>query len=106
MTQKQGGSRVDAALVKLQQEYYLTVAGSRRKLARDGQPYGWPANTFDRVPNWAPEGWLKDTGKIHPDDAWEVILDVGQTLGPTVKRSDLAHALGRHATSMKVSMMD
>ncbi|MDF2986955.1 MAG: hypothetical protein K0R50_2465, partial [Eubacterium sp.] len=45
---KKGGGKVDSAVVELQKLYLITVAGSRRKLNKAGEPYGWPANVYDR----------------------------------------------------------
>jgi hypothetical protein len=94
VTQKQGGSRIDAATTRLQQEFYLTVAGTRRKIAGNGQPFGWPSSNFDRVLNWAPAEWLSTLDQLHAQDAWETILAAGIKMAPTIQRSDLARALG------------
>lgn len=54
-----GASAVDSAVVTLQKEFYITVCGNRRKTSFDGQEYGWPANTYQLVDDWAAD-WLKE----------------------------------------------
>lgn len=93
VTAAKGGSRVDAALKSLQREYYLTVAGSRKKVAKDGQPYGWAASVFDRVQHWAPAEWLQPTSALRSTEAMACILDVGMTIGSGVDRQALAEKL-------------
>jgi hypothetical protein len=93
VTQKSGGSRVDASLVELQKQYYLTMAGCRQKTGKDGKLYGWPATVFDRVQDWAPAEWLKGIRGGRADDAREVILDVGVAMSQGVSRDQLAKAL-------------
>jgi hypothetical protein len=94
VTKKKGGSRVDAAISELEQFFYITVAGSRQRLDRYGQPYGWHINVYDRVENWAPEGWLKCGAPMDRDDAREAILDAGIKTGRTLDRAALARKLG------------
>lgn len=91
VTLKKGGSRVDRAIGELQQYYYITVAGNRRKTDRYGQPYGWPANVYDRVENWAPGEWLQLNPDLEQEEARELILANAAALGrkldiPALKR--------------------
>ncbi len=55
----EGASAVDRAVVTLQREFYITVCGNRRKVSFDGAEYGWPANTYCFVDDWAAD-WLKE----------------------------------------------
>jgi hypothetical protein len=48
-----GVAKVDNALIALQREYIVTVCGNRRKIGKDGREYGWPANTYCLVEDWA-----------------------------------------------------
>jgi hypothetical protein len=59
VSKKEGASAVDGVMNQLQREFYITVCGNRRKVARDGLEYGWPANCYCLVDDWAAE-WLKD----------------------------------------------
>lgn len=77
VTMKKGGSKVDSAIIELQKCFYITVAGSRRKLNKFGEPYGWAANVYDVVENWAPKEWLQDCDKIGQAEAKQKILEVG-----------------------------
>jgi len=94
VTQKKGGSKVDKAIMELQQYYYLTVAGSRRKTDKYGQPYGWPANVYERVENWVPEEWLKLNSGLGCEEASGRILDIGIAIGKNINRTELAKTLG------------
>lgn len=94
VTPKSGGSRVDASLKELQQQYSITVAGSRRKVGQDGQPYGWPACIYERVFHWAPADWMRKTSGVEPGGACETILDTGVAMGKNIDRDELARKLG------------
>jgi hypothetical protein len=72
-----GAGRLDASIQDLQREFYIAIAGNRRKLAKDGQPYGWPNNVFETVPRWAPSEWLDGVWRIPRREAAAVILDEG-----------------------------
>jgi hypothetical protein len=90
---KKGGGKVDSAVVELQKLYLITVAGSRRKLNKAGEPYGWPANVYDRVENWAPSHWLKDCGDIDRTEAGQFIVETGLKISDNVKEKDLRKVL-------------
>ena len=93
VTRKSGGSRVDASILELQRDYYITVAGHRCKVNRHGQPYGWPSCIYELVTSWAPADWLTGISSISPEEAREKILDVGMAMGKFSSREDLADAL-------------
>ena len=73
VTKKDGASAVDAAVVTLQRTFYITVCGNRRKVSFDGREYGWPANTYGLVDDWARD-WLK-VPFLPTDEARARILD-------------------------------
>ena len=91
---KRGASAVDTALRQLQQEYYITVDGSERKISAKGQFYGWPVNRYKRVADWAPTGWLEDAENWSAAEARELILDDGVSISQGVERQALARKLG------------
>jgi hypothetical protein len=91
---KSGAGRVDSALVQLQKEYYLTVAGSRRKVSMAGKEFGWPNNVMDTVTHWAPEDWLAPAVNLRKVDSQEYILDCGQAIAVNLGREELAKYLG------------
>lgn len=93
VTAKNGGSRLDRAIVELQKEYFITVAGNRRKLNKLGQPYGWPANTYDKVENWAPADWIDSSNEIDIDDARQVIISTGLSNSKGVNEKQLIKIL-------------
>lgn len=94
VTLKKGGSKVDKATKELQQYYYITVAGSRRKTDKYGHTYGWAANVYDKVENWAPGEWLNLNPGLSCEEAREIILDKGITIGKDINRTELAKLLG------------
>lgn len=55
---REGVSKVDSAITQLQREYWITVCGNQRKIAANGQPYGWPANAYaltdEFLADWLP----------------------------------------------------
>jgi len=77
VTASHGAGRVDTALRDLQREFYITVAGSRRKIGADGQPYGWPVNVFAPVTSWTPPEWLAPAQALSCAGAREKILAIG-----------------------------
>jgi hypothetical protein len=85
-------SQADSALRQLQQEYWITIAGTRRKVGKDGQPYGWPASLFEQVERWAPPEWLAETSFWDQAEAREAILEVGVGMG--AEREALRKMLG------------
>ena len=93
-------SRIDSRLQALQAAYYITGAGNARKVSRAGQGYGWPAMRYQRVLDWAPEGWLTDAPGMRVNEAWEIILDAGLAISAAadtrLERNDLGRALGRN----------
>lgn len=93
VTLKKGGSKVDRAIQELQQYYYITVAGSRRKTDKYGQPYGWPANVYDKVEKWAPPEWMKPEYGFSPEEARQRILDIGMAISYNVNPKELAKKL-------------
>lgn len=94
VSRKLGGSRVDASLRELQRGYYITVAGSKRKISKRGEPYGWPSCVYETVDSWAPEDWIRGIDKIDPLEAREEILDAGMAMGMFSSRDELAEKLG------------
>lgn len=89
VTLKKGGSKVDKAISELQQLFYITVAGNRRKLDKYGQPYGWPANVYDRVENWAPPEWMKQNQGLSRNEARELILENASVIGRNIETGSL-----------------
>ena len=93
VTQKAGAGRTDAALKELQKEFVITVCGKKRKVSSKGLEYGWPANTYCLVENWAPADWLRGTEKLNPDDARGRILDIGCSIAKQADRKALSGLL-------------
>ncbi len=91
---KKKGSRTDSAIKELQQNFYITVAGSRQKTDRLGQPYGWHINIYSKVEDWAPSNWLDTRPVLDRKEAIETILDIGSANGRNISRDKLAHILG------------
>ncbi|MDL2233402.1 hypothetical protein LJC63_07465 [Ruminococcaceae bacterium OttesenSCG-928-L11] len=70
---KNGGAKADAAIVQLQKEFYITVCGTKRKRNKNGEEYGWGANSYCRVEDWNPE-WLTGAEEMEREEAVETIL--------------------------------
>jgi len=75
----EGASAVDGAVVTLQKEFYITVCGNRRKVSFDGTEYGWPANTYQLVDDWAAD-WLREP-LLPTDESRSMILEHLNWLG-------------------------
>jgi hypothetical protein len=94
VTASRGASRVDTALRELQRDFAITVTGSRRKIGRDGEPYGWAASTFAPVASWVPPEWLDPGCELDQAAAREQILDLAGRNMAGISRGDLARVLG------------
>jgi len=81
VTKKKGGSTVDTAVKQLQKEYYITVAGTKRKINKLGEPYGWPANTYELVTDWLPKEWIYRPSLIEKKEAGDEIIKRGVDIG-------------------------
>lgn len=93
VTAKSGASRVETSLGALQAEFYITVSGVRRRVAKNGKPFGWPASVFDRVEAWAPPEWLAEVSYYEQAEARAMILDRGVEIGRGVDRAALRKLL-------------
>lgn len=93
---KKGGSKVDRAIIELQKHYYITVAGNRRKVNKAGEPYGWPANVYDKVENWAPDSWLEKCSDLDKSEAIQLLIE--KSLG---KYKNITEAQLRKVLSIK-----
>ncbi|NLM09208.1 MAG: hypothetical protein GX213_00155 [Clostridiaceae bacterium] len=94
VTLKKDGTKVDKAILEMQQYYYITVAGSRQKIDKYGKSYGWPANVYDKVENWVPQEWMKLNSGLSPEEARERILDAGIAISKNINRKELTKTLG------------
>lgn len=93
VTLKKGGNKVDQAIQELQQQYYITVAGNKRKLDKYGQPYGWPAIVYDKVEEWVPPEWMKTKCDFSPEEARQRILENGIAISHNVSPKELTKKL-------------
>ncbi len=94
VSHKRGASAVDTAIRQLQSEFYLTVAGSERKINAKGEPYGWAVNRYQRVEDWAPAGWLDEAKDWSPEEARALILDDSVAISNDIDRLGLAKKFG------------
>lgn len=93
VTKKKGSSRVDSAISELQQYFYITVAGSKQRTDKFGQPFGWHINFYNRVEDWTPPQWLQHNPPPPQPEAIQTILDLAITIGSQIDRPKLTKAL-------------
>ncbi|WP_432663985.1 hypothetical protein R9X47_25825 [Wukongibacter baidiensis] len=93
VTKKKGGSAVDTATKQLQKEYYITVSGTKRKTNKLGEPYGWPANTYELVPSWMPKEWSGISSSVTRKEACEEIIKRAIDIGIEIDISKLKKVL-------------
>jgi hypothetical protein len=93
VTAKKGGSKLDNAIAELQKCYLITVAGNRRKLNKLGQPYGWPANIYDKVDNWVPAVWIENSHEIDLEVAREEVINTGLAFSSSLSEKQLMKIL-------------
>lgn len=76
VTKKNGGSKVDRAIVELQKKFFISVTGSERKINKFGEPYGWSVITYSLTDEYYND-WLKNFDiDISCDEAKEYILEL------------------------------
>lgn len=93
---KQSGQRpagLDGAIRELQREFWITVAGNRRKLDRFGQPTGWAHLLYERVDTWAPAQWLAPAETRSTAEACREILCAARLAAPEVQESAILRTL-------------
>ncbi len=93
VTEKKSSSKADNAVIELQRHFYITVAGNRRKLNKAGEPYGWPANVYDRVEDWAPAAWLQEAAELDGREAGGFIIQTGLKNSSQVTEQQLGKVL-------------
>jgi hypothetical protein len=101
VTKKMGGSSVDTSMRELQCAYFITVAGSKRKTSKQGEPYGWPSCIYEAITSWVPASWLTGISAITPEEAREAILDCGMRMGKFSSREELAAILSLRVIRFK-----
>ncbi len=94
VTRKKGSSKVDSAMAELQQLFYITVAGSRQKTDKYGQPYGWHVNVYERVEDWMPGAWNNGCLRMDREEAIQEILDTAVQNGQSIDSARSAKVLG------------
>ena len=85
---------MDTAIRQLQREFYITVAGSERKINAKGEPYGWAVNRYQRVEAWAPASWLGGAKDWEAEEARALILDDSVAISNDVDRLGMAKKFG------------
>lgn len=93
VTKKKGGSKVDKAIQELERMFYITVAGNRRKVDKFGKPFGWAANVYDTVENWAPKEWFEGNRCEDGDEARQYIFDRAMAISTGVNSEKLSKML-------------
>ena len=84
---------LDGAIRELQREFWITVAGNRRKLDRYGQPTGWAHLLYERVDTWTPPQWLAPLDSLATADACHAILSAARQAAPAVPETAILRAL-------------
>ncbi len=84
---------LDGAIRELQREFWITVAGNRRKLDRFGQPTGWAHLLYERVDTWAPAAWLAPADDMTVPQARDAILTAARRMAPDVSESAIIRTL-------------
>ena len=92
VTPKDGGSRLDKSLTELQHCYYITISKTEQRIDKNGHPYGSPQNVYEKVLNWVPKDWMKDT-EISEEEARELIIQTVLSMGQNISRNQIEKLL-------------
>ena len=79
---KEEKSKFDRGLVELQMKMYLTMCGSRQKISRKGEEYGWSSTVFCTTESFWGEEVFAASAKIKADEAAERITERVLLLNP------------------------
>jgi hypothetical protein len=71
-TGEKGKNALDAAVIRLQTSFDVTIAGNMDILDKDGHPYN-KAVVFDKVDKWIPSQWLSINPPMSHEEAVETI---------------------------------
>jgi hypothetical protein len=82
-TGEKGKNALDAAVIRLQATFDVTIAGNMDMLDKNGHPYN-KAVVFDKADKWIPPQWLSINPPMSHDEALETIyrrlMDVSKDL--------------------------
>ncbi|MAT41852.1 MAG: hypothetical protein CL609_05890 [Anaerolineaceae bacterium] len=87
-----GKAQIDSAIVLLQNNFFITICGNERKVSKAGKEYGWPANTYCKVEDWAGD-WLADVHNLDKKEAQKQILIHCASIGKDLDLKKLAKLL-------------
>lgn len=87
-----GNTQVDSAIVLLQNNFFITICGNERKISKAGKEYGWPANTYCKVEDWAGDR-LKGVHQMNKRESRERILTHCGSFGGGMDKDKLAKLL-------------
>ena len=71
---EKGKNALDAAVVRLQTTFDITITGNMDMLDKEGNPYN-KAVTFDKVDKWIPSQWLSINPPMSHEEAVETIYE-------------------------------
>jgi len=76
-------SKFDSALTELQMRLYLTICGTRRKMNKKGEEYGWNSTMFCTTENfWTHTDVFARAAKLNEADAYAAIRERVLKLNP------------------------
>lgn len=79
---KETKTKFDRAMVDLQMKMYITMCGSKRKSALNGDEYGWNSTVFCLTDNFFETEVFEKSAKISPEDAQKKIAEQVYKLNP------------------------
>jgi len=65
--------KIDGALIELQMKMYITISGSRQKLTKTGEEYGWSSSVFKTAEDFFPSRVFEHAARLRAADAAEKI---------------------------------
>ncbi|MDO5293794.1 MAG: hypothetical protein Q4F05_13740 [bacterium] len=77
----------DAAIVELQMKLYILPFGEERKIAKSGEPYGWPAMVYGLTENFFEQTVIEEAEKLSFENAYSQIDKQILLLNPQAKEN-------------------
>ena len=82
-------SGFDRALTELQMKMYLTVCGTKQKISRTREEYGWPSTVFCPTEHFFGTGVFDKAAEISEEEAIDKIREQILKLNPEAKEKDI-----------------
>lgn len=90
---KDGEKNFEGCVTELQMETYLVIRGFRRKLNKQGEPYGWPITVYTAPESIWGSGFLTESYREDPERAFERLAGQLKKICPGIEEKQIGKLL-------------